>query len=195
MSTYEPKLDLNFAFEQHRPLLRRCIAARLNGKLRGRVDPSDVIQETYLEACRRLSEYLKNPSVSLLQWLLFLAEQNANLAYRRHVLAKKRSTERETRMESEEDGAPSWSFISGGLTDPMVRLDRIDRKELLLRAVEMLSPTSQQIVRMRFLEGQKLAEIADELGMTVDAVSKRTMRSLLKLHKIAQDMGLDEDSV
>src|SRR5262245_19413717 len=43
--------------EQYRPRLRRMVTLRLDPRLHGRIDPSDVIQETYLEASARLAEY------------------------------------------------------------------------------------------------------------------------------------------
>ncbi len=43
--------------EQHRELLRRMVALRLDRRLQGRVDPTDVIQDAYVEATRRLLEY------------------------------------------------------------------------------------------------------------------------------------------
>src|SRR2546425_7738206 len=46
-------------FARHRPYIRRVVALRLDPELRRRVDPSDVIQETQLEAFRRLDDYLK----------------------------------------------------------------------------------------------------------------------------------------
>ena len=45
-------------FEQHHDRLRRMIGFRLDHRLKGRLDPSDVIQEAYLDASRRLDEYL-----------------------------------------------------------------------------------------------------------------------------------------
>jgi RNA polymerase sigma-70 factor (ECF subfamily) len=48
---------------RHRDRLRRMVALRLDRRLQGRIDPSDVIQEAYLEATARLAEYLRNPSM------------------------------------------------------------------------------------------------------------------------------------
>ena len=42
--------------EQCRTRLRRMVALRLDPRLHGRIDPSDVIQETYLEASARLAD-------------------------------------------------------------------------------------------------------------------------------------------
>src|SRR5579871_2987378 len=61
--------------EQHRDRLRRMIAFRLDGRLHGRLDPSDVIQEAFLDAQRRLDDYLQNPTMPFALWLRFLAGQ------------------------------------------------------------------------------------------------------------------------
>ena len=49
--------------ERHRVRLRRMIALRLDRRLQGRVDASDVIQEAFLEASLRLPDYLREPSM------------------------------------------------------------------------------------------------------------------------------------
>ncbi len=53
----------------HRKRLRRMVALRLDQRLQGRVDPSDVIQEACLDAVRRLPEYHHNPKVQFFLWL------------------------------------------------------------------------------------------------------------------------------
>src|SRR5262249_27985198 len=55
--------------ERYRARLRRMVAIRLDPRLRGRVDASDVIQEGYLEALRRLDEFIRNPCVPFYIWL------------------------------------------------------------------------------------------------------------------------------
>src|SRR5262245_54820073 len=61
--------------EEYRPRLRRMVALRLDPRMAGRIDPSDVIQETYLEASTRLEEYLLKPTMPFFFWLRFLAGQ------------------------------------------------------------------------------------------------------------------------
>jgi DNA-directed RNA polymerase specialized sigma24 family protein len=49
---------------RYRDRLRRMVALRLDPRLRGRVDASDVIQDGYLDAMRRLDEFIQDPAVS-----------------------------------------------------------------------------------------------------------------------------------
>ena len=61
------------------------VALRLDRRLQGRIDPSDVIQEAYLEASARLAEYLRNPSMPFFLWLRFLTGQKLVTLHRHHL--------------------------------------------------------------------------------------------------------------
>ena len=189
--TLDSERMLSDVFTENRAALRRRIAARLNPQLKGRLDPSDVVQETLAEACARIDEYIANPTVPLLQWLFALAEQNAIEAHRKHVVAQKRSTQREENADRSGDSPVGWQAVSEA-TDPGERAAKVERMERLHQAISRLSPTSQAIVRMRFLEGRKLADIAEVMDLSIDAVAKRALRSLRTLNAYAGDLGLDE---
>ena len=60
---------------RHCGRLRRMVALRLDRRLQGRVDPSDVIQEARLDAARRLTEYQGNPAMPFFLWLRLVVGQ------------------------------------------------------------------------------------------------------------------------
>ena len=64
-------------FEQHRARLRRMVRLRLDRRLQGRVDPSDVLQEAHLEVARRAKEYLADPAMPA--FLGLRSERRANV--------------------------------------------------------------------------------------------------------------------
>ena len=173
----------------NRPMLRQIVAARISDRLAGRVDPSDVIQETLIEAHRRIGDYLDNPNVPFISWLAALAEQNALLAHRKHFNVQKRSVKREQRLDDSSHPNDLQRIAYSDVTDPGKRVERSEDKELLYKALGKLNPLSQRIVRLRYLEGRKLSEIAHELEMSVDAVAKRAIRSLERLSEIANGAG------
>src|SRR4051812_686153 len=70
---------------EHRERRRRMVALRLDRRLQGRIDPSDVIQETYLEASARLADYVRSPSMPFFLWLRFLAGQKLVTLHRHHL--------------------------------------------------------------------------------------------------------------
>src|SRR5215831_7718759 len=77
----------------HRQRLRRMVALRLDRHLQGRIDPSDVIQEAYLEAWRRLPEYLAKPSMPFFLWLRFLTGQKLVTLHRHHLRSEEHTSE------------------------------------------------------------------------------------------------------
>src|SRR5579859_3729947 len=81
--------------ERHRQRLRRMVALRLDRRLHGRLDASDVIQEAYLEATTRLPEYLGRPAMPFYLWLRFLTSQKLLELHRHHLGAQMRDAGRE----------------------------------------------------------------------------------------------------
>src|SRR5262249_1262272 len=75
----------------HRRELRQFCERRMDPKLRGRVDPSDVVQETQLEVFRRLPDFLERRPMPFHIWLRKTAYQRLLMARRQHVEAAQRS--------------------------------------------------------------------------------------------------------
>src|SRR5271167_4881298 len=85
---------------RHGDRLRRMVALRLDRRLQGRVDPSDVIQDAYLEAARRLSDYLQEPApMPLFLWLRYLTAQALQTLHRRHLGAQARDAGKEISID------------------------------------------------------------------------------------------------
>ena len=80
---------------RYRSRLRRMVALRLDPRLQGRVDASDVIQEGYLDAIKRLEEYIREPSVPFYIWLRFLVGQRVSEYHRRYLVRPGRDVGRE----------------------------------------------------------------------------------------------------
>src|SRR5947199_10152234 len=86
---------LNELFTLYRDRLRAMVRLRLNRRLQGRVDPSDVLQEAYLEVCRGLAEYLRPPALPFFLWLRHVTGQKLVTMHRRHLGAQVRHPHRE----------------------------------------------------------------------------------------------------
>jgi RNA polymerase sigma-70 factor (ECF subfamily) len=190
----DPEAALNEVFRKNRALIKRVVSDRLHPRLHARIDPSDVVQETLIEAFRRLGEYISSPSLPFVSWLIALADQQTLLALRRHVLAQKRSVMREAAAMTDHSEARHFldQAIAGDLTDPELHLIKLERWRRIRQAIDLLSPDTQEVIRMRYLEEKSLAEIAERLGITVDAVAKRAMRGLRRLTGIVAEMGLTD---
>ena len=92
--------------DRSRPRLRRMVAFRLDHRLRGRVDPSDVLQDAYLEAWRDLRSYLDRPEIPFFLWLRGIAGNKLRELHRHHLGTQMRDPRREVPLGG---GAPAES--------------------------------------------------------------------------------------
>ena len=81
-------------FEHHRPRLTRMVQFRLDPRLAGRIDPEDVVQETFLEAEKRLDAY-RNDDKPFLVWIRLITQQTMIDLHRKHLGAKMRTAGKE----------------------------------------------------------------------------------------------------
>src|ERR1700745_1850306 len=82
-------------FQRHRDRLHRMVQLRIHSRLQGRLDPSDVLQEAYLEFSRSLKDYLRNPEIPFFLWLRFITGRKLQALHRRHLGTKIRDAGRE----------------------------------------------------------------------------------------------------
>src|SRR5467141_3538784 len=85
-------------FGRYRERLRQMIQLRLDRRLQGRLDPSDVLQEAYLEFSRCLANYLRNPELPFFLWLRYITAVKLQALHRRHLGTKVRDARREVSL-------------------------------------------------------------------------------------------------
>jgi len=163
--------------------LRAAVGMRLDARLSRRVSVSDVLQETCLEACERIDEYLRQPECSFYLWLRFLALQKVKTLYRRHMEAQERDVRREVSVESDTGyGLAGIRARSGrSIESPSQILMRAETKDRLHAAVDSMDPADREVIILRHFEHLSWAEAARVLGVEEPAVRKRHSRALLKL--------------
>jgi RNA polymerase sigma-70 factor, ECF subfamily len=176
----------------HRERLRRMVGLRLDRRLQGRVDPSDVIQEGCLDAARRLREYVRDPSMSFYVWLRFLVGQRMLEHHRRHLGAAARDAGRELNLHrGTMPGATTAALAAhllGRLTSPSQAAVRAERRLRLQEALNGLDPIDREILALRHFEQLSNGEIASALGLDKSAASKRYTRALIRLREFLSRM-------
>jgi len=174
--------------EQYRARLRRMVALRLDPRLVGRIDPSDVIQETYLEATARLPDYLDKPTVPFFLWLRFLTAQKLVTLHRHHLGCQMRDAGREISLHRAKVPEASSAVMAvqflGREDQPSEAAIRAELKLQLQEALEQMDPSDREILALRHFEQLSLAESAQLLGITESGASKRHMRALQRLKKV-----------
>ena len=170
---------LNTLMDMHRDFLRRVVELRLDRALRGRVDTSDNIQETQLVVANRIAVYIARRPTSFKLWLRGEALQQIGMQYRRHVMATKRSVQRECHLSNASSLQIARNLLRG---TPSQILQRQETVERVRQIIENLPPTDREIVLLRYVEGLTNAEAADLLAIEPATARKRHGRALKRLY-------------
>lgn len=184
--------DWGELLQRHRDRLRRMVALRLDRRLFGRVDPSDIIQEAFIEATTRREGYLREPTMPLFLWLRFLAGQKLLEIHRRHLGVKARDAGREIALHHgalpEATSAALAAQLLGRMTTPSQAAVRAEMKVRLQDALNAMDPMDREILALRHFEQLTSAEAAAVLGIQERAASKRFLRALERLRIILAAM-------
>ena len=183
--------------EAQRKRLRRMVRLRLDPRLQGRIDPSDVIQETYLEAAERLAEYIRDPKVPFFLWLRFLTGQKLLQLRRHHLGTQARDAARELSIYQgampEASSACLAAQLLGKRTAPLEAAIRAEMKLRLQAALNGMEPMDREVLALRHFEQFNNAETAQLLGISESGASSRYLRALKRLKDIlGQAPGLFE---
>jgi RNA polymerase sigma-70 factor, ECF subfamily len=186
--TTNDRRELELTFNSIRDDLKRLARARLDRRLNGRVDPSDIVQDALLIAYRRYPEFTANPEVTLAEWLRFLTVQKVTEAHRYHLGRQKRSVRREVADASEDLSIVRVvDMIAGALTSPHSGAIRKELQKAVAELIASMSEVDREILRLRHEEMLENEECAAMLGISNSAASKRYIRALKRLRSIAEE--------
>ena len=182
----------------HRNRLRRMVALRLDNRLRGRIDPSDVLQEAFLQAAQALPKYLEGPEQPVFLWLRWLTGMTLQLLHRRHLGVLARDAGREVQLLDrpwpEATSAALAALLLGRDTRPSVAAIRAERQRRLQESLNAMDPLDREVLVLRHFEELSNAEVARELHLQESAASKRYIRALHRLKEILSSLpgGIEE---
>jgi RNA polymerase sigma-70 factor, ECF subfamily len=172
---------------RHRRRLRQMIGVRLDSRLARRVDASDVVQETLLEAAQQLPQYVQQRPLPFYPWLRQIALHRLQRLHRQHIQVQRRSVNRE-QIEpvefSDQSIVPlAQRLLAGGPSPSGIALGRESRQQVR-RALKELGEADREILVLRFLEQLSPAEIGAVLGIMPGAVRLRQLRALQRLQML-----------
>jgi RNA polymerase sigma-70 factor (ECF subfamily) len=175
-------------FTRYRPRLRRMVQLRLDPRVRGRVDPSDVVQEAYLETCRQLADYLRDPKLPFFLWLRLIIGQRLALAHRHHLGVQARAAGREISLYRgawpEASSAALAARLLGRMTSPSAAAAKAELKVRIQDALNRMDALDREVLTLRHFEQLTNAEIAAALGLSKTAASNRYVRALERLRGV-----------
>lgn len=167
----------------YRRRLKRMVQLRLDTRLSARVDPSDVVQEIYLDAAKRVQGYCQEPKVDFYIWLRGLAWDRLMKLQRRHLGAECRTATLELRLPAE-SSAVLFKQLLADQTSPSQALLRDELQQRVRRALTRLSPADREVILMRHFEDLSNTEVAQALGLSESGATRRHGRAVLRLKEV-----------
>jgi RNA polymerase sigma-70 factor, ECF subfamily len=173
---------------RHEGRLRRLVAFRLDQRLQGRLDPSDVLQEAALEAWQHLADYLRQPALPFFLWLRGIAANKLRELHRHHLGTQMRDARREVALYRgalpETTSAALAAQLLGHGTRPSEAAIRAEAKLRLQEALNGMDPLDREVLALRHFEQLTPAETARVLGIKEKAAGMRYLRALKRLKEI-----------
>jgi RNA polymerase sigma-70 factor, ECF subfamily len=177
---------------QHVDRLTRMVRARMDPRLHRRFGASDIVQEALVEADRRLADYATGRPMSFYVWLRTLTLQKLCDAVKFHR-RRRRDADQEIPLESH---SPATSRalaveLAGTLTSPGQAAERAELVSIIRKGLRGLTAEHREVLLLRHWEGLKNNEIAEALGISRSAASKRYITALQRLQTwLAETPGL-----
>ncbi len=185
-------------FNGYRDRLRRMIRLRLDRRLSGRVDSSDVLQEAYLDVRKRLAEYARDPAAMAFHlWLRLVTGQRLTDLHRQHLGAQMRDAGMELSLHRgpfpQADSISLAAQLLGKITSASKAAIRAEHKLIVQEALNGMDPIDREVLALRHFEHLSNDETAQVLGLTKSAASNRYVRALKRLKEILSSIpGLKE---
>ena len=167
--------------EKHRQRLRQLIASRMDLRMATRLDPSDIVQETLIDARRKLPGYVLDRPLPYYAWLSRLALEKLAWWRRFHIGTSKRSVIREARggqLRSHGTDSQFMNYLVAGGISASHQLIRDEENERARAILDSLTEPDRRVLHLRYFDELSFKEIATVLGQGLSSVKMRHLRAL-----------------
>ena len=171
--------------ELYRNYLRLLARVDLDRRLRGKMDPSDVVQEALLDAHRYFPAFRGDAEPQFLVWLrAILAGAMANQA-RRYLGTRARDVrlEREIAADIDRSSAMLDRGLAAVQSSPSEQAARHEQGVVLADALAGLPDDYRDVIVLRNIEGLTFPDVARRMGRSLDSVEKLWLRALVRLRQ------------
>ena len=169
--------------ECYRNYLALLARLQIGRRLQGKVDPADVVQETFLSAHRDWGTFAGRTERELVAWLRQILACKLGKTVRTYFGSGCRDVLRERDLAEELDR--SSRVLDQGLfhkqASPSEQAAHREHGVLLADALSQLPDDYREVLILRHLEGLSFPEIAERLERTLDSVKKLWVRGLNRL--------------
>ena len=185
--------SLGRVLEFYRTDLALLARAQIDLPLQGRIDASDLVQETFLDACRDFQQFRGTSHREWVAWLRKILFCNLARVVQRQVAAKKRSTRREVSldqraspMERSSGTIQIETALVSRTISPSSQAGRRERATCLADQLARLPADYREVLVLRNLEGLPFPEVARRMGRSAGAVRILWVRAVDQLRRLLQ---------
>jgi RNA polymerase sigma-70 factor (ECF subfamily) len=177
----DPEPDVAVRLERFRAYLRLLARLQLDPRLRPRVDPSDLAQQTLIQAHRAFDQF-SGGDAELAAWLRQILARNLAHALRDHG-RDRRDVARERPLDVllAESSERLERWLTDGEPSPGEQAARNEQALLLAEALAQLPEAQREALVLEYWHGWSLEEIGQHLGRSRAAIAgliKRGMKQL-----------------
>jgi RNA polymerase sigma-70 factor (ECF subfamily) len=184
---------LGALLEVYRHYLYLQAQAQLDLHLRARANPSDLVQETFLQACRHFEQFRGQSPQELLGWLRRILAHSVARLSEKQLQARKRDARREISLEQlppGNEGEPLRARLVSPGSSPSTQAQRREVSEQVAGQLALLPEAYRDVLVLRNLEGLAFDEVARRMGRSPGAVRVLWLRALEQLRQ--RQLGDDE---
>jgi RNA polymerase sigma-70 factor (ECF subfamily) len=171
--------------ERFRDYLRLLARLYLDGRLRAKLDASDVVQVALLQAHENRGQFRGRTEAEYVGWLRAILA-NALAAATRRFAAEGRDLGRERSLQDNlaDSSAAIENWLAAGHSSPSERAVRVEEVLRLAQALGKLPPDQREVIELHHLKGRPVAEVAAAMGRTKPAVMGLLFRGQKKLREL-----------
>ncbi len=180
--------SLGTLLELYRNYLKILAGTEISLHLQARANPSDVVQDTFFEACRDFKQFRGTSEAEFLAWLRRILVRNLARLVERHVLTKKRDRRREMSLDQlaaslERSSSRLETALVAPVTSPSTQLQQRERSALLADQLARLSPDYREVLVLRHLEELPFEEIGQRMQRSTGAARMLWLRAIDQLRR------------
>lgn len=176
----DDKVDIE-ELEQFRSYLHVLAETQMHAKLKSKVDASDIVQQTLLQAHQAQEQFRGSTSAEKAAWLRTILN-NVLCGLARGFGRQRRDVSREQSMQAiEKSSLQLINLLSSDVSSPSAAIHRHERADELAKAMLRLTADQRQAIILKYWQGKTLAEIGEQLDKSTEAVAGLIFRGMQKL--------------